>query len=209
MKTTMKLLSYGLTIFTILCSSCSKDGDTGPIGPAGTAGIDGIDGEDGNANVRTFVFNDVGFSGAETIALDMTGILTPEVIKRDVILVYLRVGDESLASRGRVFNLPSRVLGSFSDDIPTQYINFWLDDSENGIPEKIIVNTRSIENTTLFPDERTPVEWIKVVIIESSFSELSSKSQSSTISVMAELKSAGVDVNDYQSVCAYYGICGD
>ncbi len=206
---TLKKISRLMILFVLgaLALACSaEDGTDGTIGPQGTAGVNGID---GNANVRTFVFNDVEFS-SENIVLDMTGVLTTEVIKRDVILVYLRVGNASLASRGRVFNLPSRVLGSFTDGIPTQFINFWLNDSEMSIPESIIVNTRSIEDTTLFPNERTPVDWIKVVIIQSTITEnLSGKSMSSTNKVMTELKSVGVDVNDYYSVCEYFGVCED
>lgn len=215
MKISTKLLQYGFLI-SLLLISCSKDGEVGPIGPSGTSGIDGIDGidgtngVDGNANVRAFMFDDVDFSGGESFVLDMTGVLTKTVIERDVVLVYLRVGNESLASRGRVFSLPSRVLGSFPDDIPTQYVDFWLDDSANGQPERIIVHTRSIEDTTLFPDQRTPVEWVKVVIIEaSSFETVTGKNMPSTKQVLAELEEAGVDVTDYYSVCTHYGICKD
>jgi hypothetical protein len=206
---TLKKISRLTILFVLgaMALACSgEDGMDGDIGPQGTAGVNGID---GNANVRTFVFNEVEFS-SESIVLDMTGVLTSEVVKRDVILVYLRVGNESLASRGRVFNLPSRVLGSFTDGIPTQFIDFWLDDFENGSPERIIVRTRSIEDTTLFPDERTPVDWIKVVIIESTITEnLSGKSMSSTNKVIDDLKSAGVDINNYYSVCEYFGVCED
>ena len=208
MKSTMKFFTYGLLIFTLGFTSCSKDGEVGPIGPDGINGTNGTNGEDGNANVRSFVFNDVGFSGGESIFLDMTGVLTKEVIQNDVILVYLRVGNESIASRGRIFMLPGKVIGSFPDDIPSQYIDFWLDDKENGSPERIQVRTRSIENTTLLPDERTPVDWIKVVIIESTLTEtLSGNSVNSSAKVLAELKTAGINVNDFSSVCEYYGVC--
>ncbi len=50
MKTTMKLFTYGLMIFSLVFTSCTKDGEVGPIGPAGTqgtAGINGIDGANG------------------------------------------------------------------------------------------------------------------------------------------------------------------
>lgn len=192
-----------MTVFAmgILALACS-----GEDGIDGATGTQGELGTDGNANVRAFVFSEVEFSG-ETIVLGMTGILTAEVINRDAILVYLRVGSGSLASRGRVFNLPGRVLGSFPDGIPTQYIDFWMEDED---PGKIFVHTRSLEDTTLSVDERTPVDWIKVVIIEStSIETIIGKGLGPSERVKAELEAAGISVNDYDSVCQYFGVCTD
>ncbi|HMB63837.1 MAG TPA: hypothetical protein VKN36_12235, partial [Eudoraea sp.] len=64
MKTTTKLLKYGLLIMAIIGSSCSPEdgmdgaiGAQGPPGTQGVAGQDGVDGQDGNANVQTGTVN--------------------------------------------------------------------------------------------------------------------------------------------------------
>ncbi len=52
MKTTMKLLAFGMLALGISISSCTKEGEVGPIGPQGEQGIQGPQGpagEDGEA----------------------------------------------------------------------------------------------------------------------------------------------------------------
>lgn len=109
MKTTMKCLTYGLIIFTLVFTSCSKDGEVGPIGPAGsqgtagtngvdgtngadgsdgtdgTSGQDGADGTDGNADIRIFEYDSRTFTTNTTY--QMTDI-TQTVMSNSLVLAY-------------------------------------------------------------------------------------------------------------------------
>ncbi len=197
-------------ILTIVFISCSKDGEVGPKGTDGTDGVNGIDGVDGNANVTTYLFNEPEWGSSGSMRLDMTGVLTTEVVTNDVILVYVRrnTGNNSK----RVFQIPGWVHGSFPN-FPTQMMTPYFNDSEggaggSGIPESVYVSSRTIDNVGVPVAELIPLEWIKVIIIKSAntINGKSSKDITPKDSVLNELKTAGVNINDYYAVCEYYGI---
>ncbi len=214
MNTEMSFFKYGLLIFFLVFTSCSKDGVDGVIGPKGengTDGVKGIDGVDGNANVTTYSFNEPQWSnGNPLIVLDMTGVLTTEVVTNDVILVYLRSNTGSNSQR--VYQIPGWVNGSFPD-YPTQMITPYFTDSEGGaggfqIPERIYISTRSVDNVTIPTSEAVPLSWIRVVIIKTTntITGKSNKGLELKDKLLNELKMAGVDINNYNAVCKYYGI---
>lgn len=117
MKTTMKLFTYGLMIFTLVITSCSKDGEDGATGPAGiagidgtdgsdgtdgtdgTAGTDGVDGEDGNADVRIFEFDSKTFTTS-------TSYLMPNVSQQEMgnSLVLAYFGTEVTDTSNNIFD---------------------------------------------------------------------------------------------------------
>ncbi|MBM1107908.1 hypothetical protein JQC67_17265 [Aurantibacter crassamenti] len=70
MKTTMKLFTYVLLIFTLVFNSCTKEGDVGPMGPAGTQGTAGINGADGaDGTDGTDGVDGINASGVDGIAI--------------------------------------------------------------------------------------------------------------------------------------------
>ncbi len=203
MKSSIK---FYLLILTMIFISCSEDG---AIGPKGTDGSNGIDGVDGNANVTTYLFNEPEWGFGGSMRLDMTGVLTTEVLTNDVILVYVR---RNFTNSERVFQIPGWVHGAFPD-FPTQMITPYFTDSEGGagafqIPESVYVISRTIDDVGVPVAELIPLSWIKVIIIKSSstINGRSNKDISPKDSVLNELKIAGVNVNDYHAVCKYYGI---
>ena len=210
MKSSIKL---SLLILAVIFTSCSKDGTDGAIGPKGengSDGVNGIDGVDGNANVTTYFFNEPEWgSGEPLMRLDMSGVLTTEVVSNDVILVYLR---RSFTNSERVFQIPGWVHGRFPD-FPTEMITPFFTDTEGGagafqIPEQVYIIARTIDDQTLTSGKGIPLSWIRVVIIKSA-NTITGKYNHNTStkeSVMNELKIAGVNVNDYHAVCKHYGI---
>ncbi len=209
MKNSIKL---SLMILTILFMSCSKDGADGAIGPKGengSDGVNGIDGVDGNANVTTYFFNEPEWGFGGSMRLDMTGVLTTEVVTNDVILVYVR---RNFGNSERVFQIPGWVHGEFPH-FPTQMITPYFTDSEGGAgafqnPESIYVISRTIDDVGVPVAELIPLSWIRVVIIKSA-NTITGKYNHNTStkeSVMNELKISGVNVNDYHAVCKHYGI---
>ena len=219
----MSYLKYGLLIFFLVFTSCSKDGEDGAIGPKGEDGaigpkgedgidgVSGIDGVAGNANVTTYIFNEPQWSnGNPLIVLDMTGILTTDVLTNDAVLVYVR--SNTGQNSQKVFQIPGWVHGSFPN-YPLQMITPYFTDSEGGaggfqIPERIYISTRSVDNVTILTSEAVPLSWIRVVIIKTAntITGKSNKGLASKDKVLNKLKIAGVDVNNYHAVCKFYGI---
>ena len=195
MKTAIKYLVFGFLFFAMTLVSCSKDGAIGPQGENGINGAEGIDGVDGNANVTNYIFNDPQWGNGTIMRLDMTGILTTDVLTNDVVLVYLL--SNSLQTTQRVFQIPGWVHGKFPE-YPTQMITPYFTDTEGGagafqIPEQIYISTRSVDNTTIPPHEAIPLKWIRVVIIKST-------------AVVTAKKGTHFSNMSYEEVCAYFNI---
>src|SRR5690606_22376093 len=90
-----------LVAFSVSCST--EDGEDGAMGPAGS---DGTNGEDGNANVQTFIFNSPSWNiTGSGMKLNLTGVLTDDVIENDVILTYVKPlnSNEPSMIPGKVF----------------------------------------------------------------------------------------------------------
>lgn len=102
MKTTRKIFTYGLLIFTLVFTSCSKDGDVGPIGPAGIAGTDGTngtdgtdgtdgaDGVDGNADVRLLEFGSETINDG-TVTYNMDGVSLADINGNLILGFYANI----------------------------------------------------------------------------------------------------------------------
>ncbi len=129
MKTAMRFFTSGLLILTMALTSCAKDGDIGPQGEQGIAGQDGTDGTDGNANVQLYTLDIPNMLTSSGFTLNFD-VLTPEVLKENIVLLYLRVGNalDMVPGRGIIivpgnqnpdipFNITSRLMGTGSANI--------------------------------------------------------------------------------------------
>ncbi|VAW14665.1 Phage tail fiber protein [hydrothermal vent metagenome] len=130
-KTAMGFFTSGLLIFILVFSSCAKDGDIGPQGEQGIAGqdgTDGTDGADGNANVQLYTLEIPNMSTSSGFRLNFD-VLTPEVLKENIVLLYLKTrnGVDMVPGRGIKFvagtdpdipfNITSRLVGTGSANI--------------------------------------------------------------------------------------------
>ncbi len=190
----MKLFGFALMALSLTLTSCGKDGDDGLDGAVGAQGIpgtdgqdgqdgqNGADGEDGNANVRTFTFDTSSWTGSFRTQ-DIPEI-TQSVLDNDVILSYM------LSQNGFYYAMPGTVDGGLYNTRPYYrvgrfYVNF---NNLDGTSHEIVAG--DIAN-------------LKVIIIESS-QTISGKSSAQDIK--KELKSAGIDINDYNAVASYFGL---
>ncbi len=218
MKTTLKLLIYGLLLSAIVVASCSKDGETGPIGAQGPQGEQGTNGEDGNANVQTFDFivskadwSSNGSYGANMvfrsyeIPADSTGGVTVNEFyyPGNAVLAYARLllVDANYQVEGNVKQLPMLttvdINGSSNMEIGLRLqlslrrSEFQLGRTTNGWDSKSV------------SDEQVPqaVEF-RLVFIKSSVN-LGSNPDGDAL---AGLKTAGVDIGNYEAVMDYFGL---
>ncbi len=195
---TIKIISYALLILfaSMAISSCKgPEGPQGPPGKDGTDGVNGTDGVDGNANVQTYIFNNPTWDGSYWMDLHLpTGVLTQEVIENDVILGYVK-------PRTYVVNpIPGLIASS-----PMKNIRVNLFTNHNYYRIVCYNQDGSIPTSSQLP----PLDWAKVIIIESTNTTTAngnSRGVSPYQAVLNELKAAGVDINNYYDVCAYYGI---
>ncbi|MCX7550667.1 hypothetical protein [Xanthomarina sp. F2636L] len=202
-QTTMSKTKYVLLALLVAFSfSCSpEDGNDGAQGPAG---MDGTDGADGNANVQTFIFNSPSWRASSSgMKLNLTDVLTDYVIENDVILTYVKFPDSEEPSivPGKVF-----IGGSFKDI----FVSYGTS-TNTGFPTPQHIGLVCFEeNGNHTPNANLPaVEWVKVIIIESTnttTTEGNGRVMSGKEAVMHELQSAGIDLNNYDAVCSYYGI---
>ncbi len=204
MKTNMKKLSYLLLSLCIILASCAKDGDPGPIGEDGTNGADGTDGTNGadgadgtdgtngangNANVQTFLFTDPEWNtvGVSIMELNIPAI-TEDVMNNDLILGYLRLGSINWYSTDTY--LPSGYLRSFVE------------------LENYTIRAHNLDNTN---DATPPIVAVaKIIIIESTNTTETTGNGRVAVSpqqaILNQLATAGVDINDYEQVAAYYNL---
>ncbi len=183
---TMKFLTYAVFILFLGLAISSCKGDDGADGIAGAAGASGLDGQDGNANVQTLTIDASGFAGS----FDSVSIpeLTQDVIDNDVILGYLSHNGSNWAP------------------IPCPFDTFGFSFSVHVllIDGSMVLDYGDAAGNN-FSITAGDLHTLKVVIIESSGSK-SMESDNAQEEIYAELKNAGVDINDYKDVCNYYGI---
>ncbi len=210
---TLKFLSYATFVLFLglAISSCTKEGPQGPEGPAGPQGPQGEQGpagQDGNANVQTYVFNSPSWNlSGYGMIIDMSSILTNEIIENDVILGYVKNTNYS-----EVFPIPGLV---WIDEPFYTYRNYSMEingspTSDAYIPEFNIL-IASIETDGSFtPDaDLQEMDWFKCIIIESTNTTTTNgngRPANPKQAILDELAAANVDINDYYAVCAYYGI---
>ncbi|MGB7785663.1 MAG: collagen-like protein [Salinimicrobium sp.] len=95
----MKKLFYLFSIISLSLASCSS-GDEGPVGPPGPQGPPGADGLIGTVFDVTADFNAGNDYSALVTYSDFTDV---EVFETDVVLVYLRVGQDGEAGGEPVY----------------------------------------------------------------------------------------------------------
>ncbi|WP_397363551.1 hypothetical protein [Olleya sp. R77988] len=171
-----------LALLVSFCFSCSTE--DGADGPAEPAGANGIDGADGNANVQNITFDASAFAGTfDSVTITQ---LTQDVLENDAILTYLNTG-----SNWFPVPCPADSIG-FDHAVDVTYsvgaIDFDYIDSSG--------SSASITAGDLVSG--------RVIIIESTSTTASRVN--TTQKVFMELNAAGIDINDYEAVCNYYGI---
>jgi hypothetical protein len=184
---TIKFISYFafMLFLGISLSSCKgEDGADGAPGPAGA---------DGNANVQTYIYNNPTWNGS-FINIEMSGILTADVIKNDVVLGYVNFGNDTYAIPGIVWK----------NSVNKQFKVFMQSSNET-----YAIASHELDGSYTPPANVFEVAFVKIIIIESTNTTTNTgngKMINSKQAIYNELQAAGVDVNDYYQVCAYYGI---
>ncbi len=189
MKTISKTIFITFLILTQLIS-CK-----GPAGEDGMDGMDGADGADGNANVKVYRFQAPDWTSSNNMTLQIPD-LTSEDVNFSVILVYvsfqsqkyrlLPVTDLNINGFGSGFNLFSQ-----SDGI-SHHITIFISRTGAALPNPL-------------PE----MDFVKVAIIKPSESNNivgNGRIANPKQTVLNELRDAGVDINDFNAVCEYYGI---
>lgn len=161
-------------------------GDTGATGPAGDDGSNGANGADGNANVNAYTYSIAGRFPAKQIILGYPS-LTKQQLESHVILVYLRSTVNGIEN---YYQVPGT---NFSK----KHTLTKFDRNDKTIVDFLDVN---MDRVTV---ANGVYNWAKVIIIAPT-SVVSGKSGRNK--VLEELKSYGVDLNDYTSVMDYYGL---
>ena len=194
---TIKLVTSLLLIVFITTFMLSCKGDDGADG---VDGAQGIAGQDGNANAQTYIYNNPQWDDfGAGMHIDMTGILTDDVIKNDAVLVYIKHSTNNF-----VFSIPGAVWAG-------NYRNYAVLLIESSILE----NPNSLELISLEMDGTfTPnsnlwdVSWVRVVIIKTTdtTTDPGAKIANPKQRVLSHLEQEGIDVNDYRAVCQYYGL---
>ena len=160
----------------------------GPVGPAGADGVDGTDGVDGNANVTASAWITPTWSATNTTygTFDYSdAAITSDIMSSGVVLSYADWTG----------------LGQFIYALPFSY-----DDSSSGIVSiNFSIIPGGIEWWYSAESDFTPNTngKLRYVIIPASNS---SKSLNPQQEILYKLDKAGVDVNNYYQVCAYFDI---
>lgn len=193
-----------------------EQGDEGPQGPQGDDGEDGSDGQDGNANVQSFDLvvkmadwnsGNFHYGGNNNykfyrIPADSTGGVAVRdfYLAGNAILSYARLLSEGTYQTEftNVKQLPLLTTVTISGTeiglrmqlSPTRS-EFLINRTTNGFDSESV------------SDEQVPPEVeFRIVFIEAS----NGTSGKSGENILAVLKSAGVDLNDYEAVMDYFGL---
>ena len=155
-----------IALFTLAIVSCSPED--------GKDGQQGIPGEDGNANVKSYLFENVNLKSNDINSFAISAI-TQDILDNGAVLAYISSDANSwsplpLITEGLVVNLSFLELGSA--DISTNF------------------------------DVLTNVKFI--IIGGSPGNGSKNAGESSQQGVYDELKLANVNVNDYEAVVAYF-----
>jgi len=208
----MKTFNNFLVLSMLLCivvavTACSiEDGSDGMQGPSGTDGITGIDGvngtdgingtdgvngkdgtdgineQNGNANVRIFTYEFRDKSGT-AITLEIPE-LTDTVLAYDVVLAYLKVN-----------NVHYQVPNLMNPAGTTFFVRTFM---QTGMLDLRFVKLADNSGYSL---PRETFQQLKVVIIEST-----SITSGKIISTLDIMKKAGVNIENYKEVAAYFNL---
>ncbi len=206
MKTTQKLMY--VILIAVIAAFASCKGEIGPVGPAGTDGIDGQDGtngQDGNANVQTYVYNNPAWGATGSgMQIDMSSVLTNEIIQNDVILGYVKSTDVSYVTL-----IPGDVWTGSVHRNYTMFVNGSPTSYDNVLEYSITIVSLELDGTYTPNANLKTMDWFKVVIIESTnttTTDGNSKNIDSKQKIYDELKASGININDYYQVMDYYGL---
>jgi hypothetical protein len=198
----MKKFGYLAMAFLVVgLASCSKDGDTGPAGavgaagaagPAGSVGPAGADGAVGTANVIyspkfTIAEADwtVSISGRFQFADVAVPMLTQEILDTGVVLVY-RFSKTGGGDDEYIYNpLPYFGVGRHTFTVSLNNIRFGI-----------------FDETAPFLQPQD--EDYRYVLIPGAVS--TSGKTSPQQAIYNQLQAAGVDINNFAQVAAYYNI---
>ena len=191
---TIKFLTYATFILFLGFAASTCSGDDGADGATGPAGVAGTNGTDGNANVQTYVFNNPVWSTSNSYLRLSIGSLSTSVGNGDAILGYV-----NQAAIANIFSVPGTVITpNGNKQYGVSYVSSNYD----------IISYDPDGSRTATAD-LPAMTWVKVIIIGSTGTtdtDGNGRVASTQQVVYNELESAGVDVNDYYAVCAYYGI---
>ncbi|VAW27899.1 hypothetical protein MNBD_BACTEROID06-1551 [hydrothermal vent metagenome] len=194
MKTNVKKLSYLLLSLFIILASCARDGDPGPAGKDGTDGVngtngaDGSDGSDGNANVQTFLFNAPEWEVNQVHVMNLNiPAITETVLNESVILGYAFFSSNWYSTDSY-----------YSSGYLRSYASF----------ELFTIKAQNNDNSS---DDTPPaISIAKIIIIEPTNTTETTGNGRVAVSpqqaILNELAVAGVDINDYEQVAAYYNL---
>ena len=204
-----KLVKYSILAIALSLGTmgCKKEkgpvGPSGPSGQDGTDGSDGTDGTDGNADVKSYIFIKplwVDEPIAHWMDIDMSSILTAEMIKNDVILGYVK---------GRAYSLINPIPGVVSTGSTDQQYKVNIFNNGSGIYRIV---SYELDGSFTPSADLKKLDWVKVVIIKAS--ETTTTTGNGMIihgkdAVLKQLQNANVDINNYEEVCNYYGISAE
>ena len=180
MKTISKIIYAFILAFVSFFISCE--------GPAGADGKDGIDGKDGNANVIASQWISPEWSATDTTFAEFfynDEKITEEILNSGLLISYVDwYGDLS-----QVHSLPLTYVYSGYD------INYNVTSLIGKIRWWFLTQYASYTPPS---DMR-----FRYIIIPSNSSDKSANPQQE---ILYSLDKAGVDVNNYYDVCAYFGI---
>ncbi|RUA13794.1 MAG: hypothetical protein DSY83_10715 [Flavobacteriia bacterium] len=182
----VKLFSLAMLCMAIVLVSCSgEDGERGPTGQNGTNGVDGVD---GNANVQSTKINMEAWNGGEFFEFDMP--IPGQNRPNYAFLFYLEyLYDGQFLARHSV---PGAAIAStFTADV-----NYVVTADEGGI-----ITFKDLQGADFAVP---PGFYFNLIIISIEISNMQGKN--GTTDIMSELKSKGVDTDDYNAVAAYFGL---
>ncbi len=172
MKSNLKFIMIAL--FTIvLTAACSPE--DGKDGTDGVDGQQGIRGEDGNANVKTYVFENVALTTGNNNVFQLAE-LDQDIIDNGVVLGYI----------------------SNAENVwyPMPYLDFG---------ESVAIYYITLGSLALSSTIDTQELNFKFVLIEGGSGTGGKKSgDEAKNAIYDELNSAGVNINDYNAVMDYY-----
>ena len=182
-------LSYMLILLTIPFFSCTgPDGPVGPAGVDGIDGVDGVDGADGNANVEVFLYPNATWNNSK---MELTNsAITETVLQEYLILGYVNVGNLWVSTDGVVEHLN---------------ITYYL----KGINLLNMHRILAYNNDGTPALTQPPVNMAKIIIIQPTNVTLIRNGRIEVDpreAALQQLEDAGVDINDYEQVAAYYNI---
>lgn len=168
MKSNLKFIMIAL--FTIALTACSSED-----GKDGVDGQQGIPGEDGNANVKTYVFENVALTTGNNNVF-LLPELTEDIVDNGVVLGYVSNMEDAW--------------------YPMPYLDF----GESVALYYVTVGSLALSSTI----DSQELNFKFVLIGGSSGTGGKKSGEEARTAIYDELETAGVDISDYNAVVNYY-----